>query len=410
MINITDEKKELDRLTKLAEYDIDYSKDFDDLDDLSKLAAHISGTPISLINLIGANTQWSISDYGLNVEQIQRKDSICDYTILEEEYLELTDLDKSDVFKDKIHVAGDPKIIYYFGIPLKTLDGINIGAVCVMDKQNHSFSPEKIEMFKIIADEVMRRLDNLKLIKDLKERLEEANDTSRKVSHDIRGPIGGIIGLSQMIRDNAEEQDLSNIIELIEMINKGGKTVLELADEILSTQRKTNDSQNHKRESITLSTLKEKLIDLYKPQAQLKEIDFQVSIDFENRGLSFPKNKMLQIFGNMISNAIKFTEKKGKVTVALGFEDAYDSRAKLIFSVKDNGVGMTEDQISNMLNHQATSTPGTDNERGFGFGFQLSKHLISTLKGSLEISSKPGIGSEIKVTVPVKLFRQIASV
>ena len=285
MTNITDEKKELDRLTKLAEYDIDYSKDFDDLDDLSKLAAHISGTPISLINLIGANTQWSISDYGLDVEQIQRKDSICDYTILEDEYLELTDLDKSDVFKDKQHVAGYPKIIYYFGIPLKTMEGINIGAVCVMDKKNHSFSPEKIEMFKIIADEVMRRLDNLKLIKDLKERLEEADDTSRKVSHDIRGPIGGIIGLSQIIRDNAEEQDLSNIIELIEMINKGGKTVLELADEILSTQRKTTDSQNHKRESITLSTLKEKLIDLYKPQAQLKEIDFQVNIDFENRGL-----------------------------------------------------------------------------------------------------------------------------
>ena len=119
---------------------------------------------------------------------------------------------------------------------------------------------------------------------------------------------------------------------------------------------------------------------------------------------------MLQIFGNMISNALKFTEKKGKVTVALAFEDAYDSKAKLTFSVKDNGVGMTEDQINNMLNHQATSTPGTDNERGFGFGFQLSKHLISTLKGSLEISSESGIGSEIKVTVPVKLFRQIASV
>lgn len=382
MINIIDEKKELDRLTKLADYDIDYSKDFADLDDLSKLAAHISDTPISLINLIGANTQWSISNYGLDVEQIQRKDSICDYTILENEYLELTDLDKNDVFKDKLHVAGDPKIIYYFGIPLKTMDGVNIGAVCVMDQQNHSFSPEKIEMFKIIAEEIMRRLDNRKLVKDLKQSLEEANDRSRKVSHDIRGPIGGIIGLSQIIKENAEDQDLSNIIELIEMINKGGKTVLELADEILSTQRKTNDPQSHKRESITLSTLKEKLIDLYKPQAQLKEIDFRINIDLENRGLLFPKNKMLQIFGNMISNALKFTEKKGEVTVAFGFEDAAESRATL--------------------------TPGTDNERGFGFGFQLSKHLISTLKGSLEISSKVGEGSEIKVKVPVKLFREPA--
>lgn len=404
MTNITDEKKELNRLTKLADYDIDYSKDFDDLDDLSKLAAHISGTPISLINLIGANTQWSISEYGMDQDQISRKDSICDYTIHEDEYLELSDLDKSAEFKDKPYVKDAPNLKYYFGVPLKTKDGVNVGAICVMDKANHSFSPEKIEMFKIIADEVMRRLEHRKLVKDLRESLEESNDVTRKVTHDIRGPIGGIIGLSQIIKDNAEDQDLSNIIELIEMINKGGKTVLELADDILSTQRKSGDSSSHKRESLTLPILKEKLVDLYKPQAQLKEIDFQVSIEMENRSLLFPKNKMLQIFGNMISNAIKFTEKRGLVIVNLGLENTKDNHAVLAFSVKDNGVGMTDKQINIMLNHQAASTPGTDDERGFGFGFQLSKHLVKSLNGSLGILSELGSGSEIKVNIPVKLF------
>lgn len=114
MIHIEDEQKELDRLTRLAEFDIDYSKDFEDLDDLSKLAAHISGTPISLINLIGANTQWSISDYGIEQEQMPRKDSICDHTIYEEDYLELSDLHKSEEFKDKPYIVGEPKLKYYF--------------------------------------------------------------------------------------------------------------------------------------------------------------------------------------------------------------------------------------------------------------------------------------------------------
>ena len=128
MTNITNEKKELDRLTTLADYDIDYSREFEDLDDLSKLAAHISGTPISLINLIGANTQWSISEFGMDQNQISRNDSICDYTIHEKDYLELSDLDKSEDFKDKPYVAGDPSLKYYFGVPLKTKDGISIGA------------------------------------------------------------------------------------------------------------------------------------------------------------------------------------------------------------------------------------------------------------------------------------------
>jgi K+-sensing histidine kinase KdpD len=404
MTNITDEKKELDRLTKLSDYDIDYSRDFEDLDDLSKLAAHISGTPISLINLIGANTQWSISEYGIDQSQMPRKDSICDYTINETDFLELKNLDESNEFKDKPYVAGDPNLRYYFGVPLKSKDGVNIGAVCVMDQTNHSFSPEKIEMFKIIADEVMRRLEHRKLVKDLREKLEEADDISRKVSHDIRGPIGGIIGLSQIIKDNAEDQDLSDIIELIEMINKGGKTVLELADEILSSHRKSDKKDDYKRESLNLTILKEKLIDLYKPQAQLKEIDFRVNIEAENKELLFPKNKMLQIFGNMISNAIKFTEKEGSVIVTLSFLNTTERNATLAFSVKDNGVGMTDHQIDIMMNHQASSTPGTDNERGFGFGFQLSKHLIQTMKGTLQISSEIGNGSEINVKLPVKIF------
>jgi signal transduction histidine kinase len=404
MTNITDEKKELDRLTKLADYDIDYSKDFEELDDLSKLAAHISGTPISLINLIGANTQWSISEYGMDQEQMPRKDSICDYTINETDYLELSDLDKSEEFKDKPYVTGDPNLRYYFGVPLRTKDGVKIGAVCVMDQENHSFSPEKIEMFKIIADEVMSRLEHRKLVKDLKESLEEANDVTRKVSHDIRGPIGGIIGLSQIIKENAENQDLSDIIELIEMINKGGKTILELADEILSTHRKSDEPNNFKRESFTLSTLKEKLLDLYNPQAQLKDIEFKINVSLENRGLSFPKNKLLQIFGNMISNALKFTEKEGSVIVNLECNSIDETHANLLFSVADDGVGMTEDQIDIMYNHQATSTPGTDNERGFGFGFQLSKHLVKTLNGTLDIQSETGKGTTISIKLPVKVY------
>ena len=115
---------------------------------------------------------------------------------------------------------------------------------------------------------------------------------------------------------------------------------------------------------------------------------------------------MLQIFGNMISNAIKFTNPNGNVVVNLAFGEIKDSRALLNFTVKDDGVGMTDQQIEQMLNHQAHSTPGTNDERGFGFGFQLSKHLINTLKGTIEIRSELNKGTEILVHLPVKIFDQ----
>ncbi|MAB66891.1 MAG: histidine kinase, partial [Bacteroidetes bacterium] len=142
-----------------------------------------------------------------------------------------------------------------------------------------------------------------------------------------------------------------------------------------------------------------------KPQAQLKDINFKVVVELEHKELLFPKNKILQIFGNMISNAIKFTERDGSVEIHLSFEQVTEAKAKLAFSVKDSGVGMTTEQIDLMMNHQAQSTPGTDNERGFGFGFQLSKHLITSMNGTLTIVSEIGKGSEINVKIPVKLYQ-----
>lgn len=405
-MNITDEKKELDRLLKLAEYDIDYSNNFKELDDLSKLAAHIAGTPISLINLIGANTQWSLSHYGMESNQMPRKDSICHHTIQNEEYLELTDLDKKDQFKDKPYVAGDPNLVYYFGVPITTKDGVNLGAICVMDDENHSFSPEKVEMFKIIADEVISRLEQRKLVKELRIKLDEADDVKRKVSHDIRGPIGGIIGLSQIIKETGSQQEISDIIEMIEMINKGGKTVLELADEILNSDKSGSIEDRFKRETVNLSSLKEKIRDLYSPQAQLKDINLSIKINHEQNHHKFPKIKLLQVYGNMISNALKFTHKNGNISIKLDLDDISQNSGNLLFSVKDDGVGMSKDQIQSILNDQQSSTPGTEDERGFGFGFQLSKHLIKSMNGTIDIQSELNKGTEISIQLPVKLFNE----
>jgi len=335
--------------------------------------------------------------------QIPRKDSICHHTIQDSEPLELNDLDQNEFFANKSYVIGDPNLRYYFGVPIRTKEGTNIGALCVMDQQNHSFSPEKIEMFKIIADEVISRLEHRKLIKELRNKLDEADQLNRKVSHDIRGPIGGIIGLSQIIKENASDNDISNIIEMIEMINKGGKTVLELADEILSSNPNGKTQNKYKLETITISDLKSKIIDLYKPQAQLKNIDFSVKINIEHAALKFPKMKLLQIFGNMISNAVKFTNENGEILITLDKEDVTRNSALLLFTIKDNGVGMSKEQIDAMLNDSATSTPGTNDERGFGFGFQLSHHLIKSMNGSMDIKSEAKQGTEIMIKLPVKI-------
>jgi signal transduction histidine kinase len=119
----------------------------------------------------------------------------------------------------------------------------------------------------------------------------------------------------------------------------------------------------------------------------------------QNGEIPFSKNKILQIAGNLISNAIKFTPENGKVTVDLGLVIGQDDK-KLQITVKDTGIGLTEEAIQNIQNGTVSSTEGTEGEQGYGFGLSLVKHLLDGMKGSLLIASKPGHGAEFSVRIP----------
>lgn len=392
-------ENEFERLLKLADYDIDYSQIHGKLDDLTRLAAFVAGTPISLVNLLEANTQWTVSNYGLNVHQTPREETVCQYVVLDDAPLEVEDLTQDERFKEKSYVVNDPHIQYYYGLPLTTPDGIRIGAMCVMDTKSNDLSPEKEEFLKIIANEVITRIEYEHKLKLMRNNMDELKEIQRKVSHDIRGPIGGIIGIAEILRDQAEESKMEEFMKLLELINKGGRSVLELADDILSNYKEEDSPAKISDHELTLSSLKQKLLNLYTPQAKSKNINYSVIVSSNKVDVPFPKHKLLQIFGNLITNANKFTPENGSVKVELSFSPAPDS--KLVFIVSDSGVGMSPEQKENILSDHSQSTAGTKNERGFGFGFQLAKHLIETMDGSISIHSKQGEGTSIKVEIPV---------
>lgn len=388
---------EQERIFSLAEFDIDYSSMENNFKDLSRLAAKIAGTNISLVNLIDSFTQWTVSNYGLKVEQTPREETICQYTITEKDYFEIPDLTTDERFKEKNYVNGPPNLRYYFGIPLTTANGFNIGSLCVLDRDLHVISPEKIELLKIVADEIVNRLKALKAIDTLKWKLHQVQETQKKVVHDIRGPIAGIIGLADIIEAQGDRNKLEEVMEFIALIRKSGKSVLELADEILTEDKQ----QTLKNDEFNLSIFKDKLLHLYFPQAKNKNINFSVTINQKTEHLPFSKNKLLQITGNLISNAIKFTSDEGTVSVDLDLiPDAGFNTLRI--RVKDSGVGLDEQTIAHIIQGEAPSMDGTGGEKGYGFGLSLVKHLVESLKGTFKISSEPGKGTSFEITLKQK--------
>ncbi len=392
--NVPVPTNEMNRLLDLYQFDIDYSSLKNSFKDLTHLAAKISGADISLVNLIDSYTQWSVSNVGLDIDQMPREDSVCQYTILEDDHFEVQDLSTDIRFKDKAYVNSPLNLRYYFGIPLKTNAGQHIGALCVLDKNEKKLSEEKIEFLKIIAKEIISKLNSLKIVDDLKTEVLEIKESSKKVAHDIRGPISGIIGLTAIIKDETKETET---LALADMISKSGNSVLELADEILKPDSKTFHFSN---DTLTLFALKQKLEKLYNPQAKAKEIVFNVIIKSNREKDAFKKDKLLQIIGNLISNAIKFTANYGEVKVYLDIQSIEDKN-NLIIEVVDNGLGLNQHSIDLILEGKKPTSSGTKGEIGYGYGLTMVRNLIKSIHGNFNIKSELTKGTKFEVYVPI---------
>ncbi len=188
-------ENEKERIVNLAEFGLDFSDLEDNFRDLTLLAAKIAGTPMSLVNLINSYKQCTIASYGLPAQDLPSDNSICQYTVMGMDAFEVKNLAEDNRFKNRHYVKEEPHLRYYLGVPLITEKGCHIGALCVLNTQARESDPEKTVLLTIVAREIVHRLQAIRTIKILRDKAAEANEIKKRVVHDIRGPIGGIIGI-----------------------------------------------------------------------------------------------------------------------------------------------------------------------------------------------------------------------
>ena len=391
---------EFGRLVTLSDLDLDYSALKDTFSDIAELASMIAGTKISLINLVDAYTQWTVSSFGFGGTQMPREDSVCQYTIRGHDALEVKDLTKDPRFQDKFYVREDPNLRYYMGVPLEYEPGNNIGALCVMDSDIKELSEQQIQMLKGLARIAVSRFKLLKLAAEQAGQLNENKTTLRRIAHDIRSPLSGVIGLCDIILQDDASFSPGELLEYVRMINQGAKSTLELADSALRSQ--LEEETRGTVEGFNLEELARSIETLYQPQAISKEVQLVISGRSEAMTIPIPKNRILQIVGNLISNAIKFTPPKGKVQVYLNLVLEGDKKM-LDIQVNDTGIGMSSELLQNLTLKRMESTAGTSGETGYGFGLPLVKRMVDLMEGQIQVTSAPNEGSHFDVRIPCKI-------
>lgn len=156
------------RLENLNHYKITQENIEGELNNLVTLASTICNTPISLINLLGANTQFTKASKGWDITEIPRDESFCTHTIQDDEILIVENAVEDERFADSPFVKKEPHIRFYAGVPLNTAEGQNIGAICVIDRKPRTLTQHQKDSLVMISREVVSRLELIKKNKELK--------------------------------------------------------------------------------------------------------------------------------------------------------------------------------------------------------------------------------------------------
>ncbi|MDR9418125.1 two-component regulator propeller domain-containing protein [Gracilimonas sp.] len=239
------------------------------------------------------------------------------------------------------------------------------------------------------------------IIKKQAAELEESNQTKDKffslIAHDLRNPFQGLVGLTELILMDVDDKKDSELKENVQHLYSSARSLHSFVEDLLNWASLQNGKMKPKPESININELVVQVLELFDDTAQQKDIE----LTFESKTQSSvhaDRNMLKTILRNLISNAIKFTEPGGSVSVKV-----YKDGSFQFLEVQDNGIGMDKDMVEQLLQIDSNvSRSGTQNEKGSGLGLLICKEMIALQNGELQIKSKKQQGTTFIIKLPSK--------
>jgi len=240
---------------------------------------------------------------------------------------------------------------------------------------------------------------NLKLISS-ENKLKSLNSVKDKffsiISHDLKGPLHTLTGFLQILIKYTSTFTEAELKEFAESMDISVKRLLTMLENLLQWSRSQTGSIEHKPQNINLKILLEENVNLFVETAKNKNISLVLETD-NHVNVRADKNMLDFILRNLISNALKFTRSGGEVKIST--MSNYEEFTQII--VHDNGIGISPEDMKKIFQPDIHfSTPGTGKEKGTGFGLLLCKDFVEKNGGEISIESLPGIGTNLKFTVP----------
>jgi PAS domain S-box-containing protein len=292
---------------------------------------------------------------------------------------------------------------------IKTPDGLilHITGYPVLNEEG-----EIIGMTELGQDITMQKKIEEELKKS-KENAEKANRFKSKflsnLSHEVRTPLNVIIGFANLLDNNVNDKKLK---EYISSIKSSGNSILELIDDILDISRIETGNLDLQFKSVNLFKIIKEIKQMFVMKSSQKQLDFFVEID-ENipKYLILDGVRIKQILTNLVSNAIKYTDRGYvKITVRQTEERSIlgSEEVDLRFIVEDTGVGIPESEWDHLFEPFTQVKSRDDNNRGYGLGLAITKSLVEMMDATISIKSEIDKGTSFFIDIPAVMVHKFS--
>jgi PAS domain S-box-containing protein len=295
-----------------------------------------------------------------------------------------TALQKGRAADNRWHIAKDKSLFYAYGLifPLTDLDGEMLGYV------------------KILRELTERKQSEDAIKKYIRE-LEDLNTHKESVmailSHDLRSPLSAIIGTAAYLKENFHKMKPDAVQKMLDLLYKSTTDELEMLDYLVVWARIKYASDVFSPTKLKLTEYINKVFQTLNETASINTINLHHEIE-EDTDVFADGKMLISIIQNIVSNAIKHTEKGGTITVSAKSQDN-----KIIVRVKDTGVGMSKEIMESLFTPQMkTLSEARKKNKGAGIGLLLVKGFLNKNGGEIWVESIEGEGSSFYFTLPIE--------
>jgi signal transduction histidine kinase/CheY-like chemotaxis protein len=279
-----------------------------------------------------------------------------------------------------------------------------VGAFVIRRKRPGEFPKSTVELLQTFAAQSVLAIQNAGLFSEIEKKSRQLAEASQhksqflaNMSHELRTPLNAIIGVSEMLREDAEA--LKQDTEPLDRVLGAGRHLLALINDILDLSKIEAGRMELHLESFPLASLIEDVARTIEPMAAKNRNRFVIDCPTDLGTVHADQTRFRQALLNLASNANKFT-KNGTITIAAQ-PQRLDGRDWITIAVADTGIGMTAEQMGKLFQEFSQADVSTTRKYGgTGLGLAISKRFCQMMGGDITVESQVGRGSTFTIRLP----------